>query len=120
MKFKYVVAIIPPEAVEPLERKLRSARVGGITLTKVKGFGEYKNFYTSDLLSNHTKVEIFAEESKLDSLLDALLESAASDLPGSGIVAVIPVDKFLHLRTGTESLPAPGRDGKPDEARQPA
>lgn len=105
MSFKYVVAIVAPEAVEPLEKKLRGIGVGGITLTKVRGFGEYKNFYARDWLSDHTKVEIFAEESKVDGLLDALAASAASDLPGSGVVAVIAVDKFLHLRTGTEVLP---------------
>ncbi|UUZ68979.1 P-II family nitrogen regulator [Polaromonas sp. P2-4] len=79
----------------------------GVTLTKVKGFGEYKNFFTSDLLSDHTQVEIFTEESKVEPLLDALLEIGRSDIPGSGVVAVIPVDRFLHLRTGTEVLPVP-------------
>lgn len=120
MSFKYVVAIVPPEAVESLERKLRSIRVGGITLTRVKGFGEYKNLFANDYLSDHTKIEIFAEESKVGGLLDALLETAGSDVPGSGVVAVIAVDQFLHLRTGTESLPAPGRDAEPIQARRPA
>jgi nitrogen regulatory protein PII len=107
MSFKYVVAIVPPEAVESLERKLRNIGVGGVTLTKVKGFGEYKNFFTSDLLTEHTKIEIFTEESKVEPLLEALMEVGRSDIPGSGIVAVIPVDRFLHLRTGTEDLPVP-------------
>lgn len=107
MNFKYVVAIVPPEAVKSLEVRLRRVGVGGVTLTKVKGFGEYKNFYTSDLLSDHTQVEIFTEESKVEPLLDALLEVGRSDIPGSGVVAVIPVDRFLHLRTGTEVLPVP-------------
>ncbi|UUZ76652.1 P-II family nitrogen regulator [Polaromonas sp. P1(28)-13] len=107
MNFKYVVAIVPPEAVESLERKLRNIGVGGVTLTKVKGFGEYKNFFTSDLLSEHTKIEIFTEESKVETLLNALLETALSDVPGAGIVAVMPVEKFLHLRTGADVLPAP-------------
>lgn len=107
MNFKYVVAIVPPDAVESLERKLRSIGVGGVTLTKVKGFGEYKNFFTSDFLSEYTKIEIFTEESKVKELVGALLEVGDADIPGSGIVAVIPVDRFLHLRTGTEDLPIP-------------
>lgn len=107
MNFKYVVAIVPPDAVKSLEAKLMRIGVGGITLTKVKGFGEYKNFFTSDLLSDHTKIEIFTEESKVAPLLDALLEIGDADIPGSGIVAVLPVDKFLHLRTRTEDLPIP-------------
>ena len=107
--FKYVVAIVAPEVVEPLERKLKSIHVGGITLTKVRGFGEYKNFYSRDWLTDHTKVEMFVEASAVDGLVGALLETAGADVPGSGIVAVLPVEKFLHLRTGTESLPAPAR-----------
>ncbi|TBR72409.1 MAG: P-II family nitrogen regulator [Burkholderiaceae bacterium] len=107
MNFKYVVAIVRSDAVESLETKLASIHVGGITLTKVKGFGEYKNFFTSDWLSEHTKMEIFTEEAKVELLLDALLKAAHSDIAGAGIVAVMPVERFLHLRTGTEVLPVP-------------
>lgn len=105
MNFKYVVAIVPPETVDSLEERLRSIGVGGLTLTRVKGFGEYKNFFSNDWFSEHTKIEIFVEESKLEGLVNALLETARSDVPGAGVVAVMPVEKFLHLRTGTEVLP---------------
>jgi nitrogen regulatory protein PII len=105
MNFKYIVAIVRPDAVESLETRLKSIGVGGITLTKVKGFGEYKNFFCRDWLSEHTKIEIFAEESKVDSLLGIFLEAAHSDIPGAGVVAVMPTERFLHLRTGTETLP---------------
>jgi len=94
MNFKYVVAIVPSEAVESLERQLRSMGVGGITLTRVKGFGEYKNFFTSDWLSEHTKIEIFTEESKVEVLLKALMETARSDVPGAGIAVVMPVESY--------------------------
>lgn len=33
MNMQHIVAIVPPEMVEPLESKLRSLHVGGITLT---------------------------------------------------------------------------------------
>jgi nitrogen regulatory protein P-II 1 len=105
MKFNYVIAIVRPDAVESLKVRLRSLGVGGLTLTKVKGYGEYKNFYTADWLSDHTRVEIFVEHSKVDALVDALVEVTDSDIPGAGVVAVMPVDRFLHLRTGTETLP---------------
>ena len=114
MNFKYVIAIVPPESVETLQQKLRTMGVGGITLTKVKGFGEYKNFFSSDWLSDHMKIEIFAEESRLDSLLAAVLETGACDVPGAGIVAVLSVERFLHLRTGTEVLPARKASGNPE------
>ncbi len=107
MSFKYVVAIIWPEFVVPLEAKLRSLGVGGITLSKVKGFGEYRNHFSGDGLADHTKVEIFVTDDKVEALLAALQELANTGAPGSGIAAVVPLDKFLHLRTGTEVLPGP-------------
>lgn len=110
MKFKCVVAIVSPEAVKSLERKLKSIHVGGITLTRVRGFGEYKNLFTDDWLSEHTKIEIFAEEAKVEGLLDAVFEAAGSDVPGAGVVAVVPVDKFFHLHARTGHWPAPGLD----------
>ena len=99
MNFKYVIAIVRPEVVAALETRLSAIGVGGVTLTKVKGFGRYKNFFSRDWLSEHTKVEVFTEESKLDALLDVLQETAEVDAPGVGIVAVMPVDRFLHLQT---------------------
>ena len=105
MNFKYIVAIVPAETLESLETKLKRIGVGGITLSKVKGFGEYKNFYSSDWLSDHIQIEIFAEESTVQGLLSALSETALSDVPGAGIVAVMAVERFFHLRTGTETLP---------------
>lgn len=107
MNMQYIVAIVPPEMVESLEVKLRSLHIGGITLTRVKGFGEYKNFYSEDWLSEHTKIEIFAEEPKVGAILDAFRETGAANVPGSGIVAVIPVDTFFHLRAGAGSAPTP-------------
>ena len=104
MNFKYVVAIVRPDAVESLEARFKSLGVGGITLTKVKGFGEYKNFFTGDWLTEHTKIEIFTEASNVEPLLGVFLEAAHGDIPGAGIVAVMTTERFLHLRTGTETL----------------
>jgi len=105
MSIKYLVAIVPSNSLESLEATLRSIRIGGVTVTKVKGYGEYKNLFSDDWLVEHTKVEIFAEESKVDLLVSALLDMSHSDPPGAGIVAMMPVERFLHLRTGTETLP---------------
>lgn len=102
MNYKYVVAIVRPELAAPLEAKLSAVGVGGISLTKVKGFGAYKNFFSRDWLSEYTKVEIFTEESKVDALLDILQESAEANV---GIVAIMPVDRFLHLHPRHRSIP---------------
>lgn len=61
-----------PEFAVPLEAKLRSLGIGGITLSKVRGFGEYRNYFSGDGLTEHTKVEIFVDDDKVEALLAAL------------------------------------------------
>jgi nitrogen regulatory protein PII len=74
-------------------------------VTKVMGSGGYTNFIARDLLIEHVKIEIFAEESTVDEIVRIIIETARSDLPGAGIVAVLPMDRFLHMRTGSEAFP---------------
>ncbi len=107
MGFHYVVAVVRPEVVAALEARLSSLGIGGVTLTKVRGFGEYKNFYSRDWLTEQLKVEVFVEAPMLDALLGALREIANADGPGAGVVAMMSLDKFLHLRTGADVLPGP-------------
>jgi len=103
MSYKYVIAIVRPDGIAPLESKLTQLGVGGITLSRVKGFGEYKNFFSRDWLTEHTKLEFFVEEAHVDALLGALREITDSDVPGAGVAAVMPVDAFQHLRRGAHA-----------------
>ncbi|MEO6354288.1 MAG: P-II family nitrogen regulator [Burkholderiaceae bacterium] len=102
MSFKYVVAIIRPDVLSALEVKLGSLHVWGMTVTKVNGFGGYTDYFSKNHLTEHIKIEIFVEESKLEVLTTAIMEIAHSDVPGAGIVAVMPVEKFLHVSTRSE------------------
>lgn len=105
MHFKYVVAIVRADVLGELEAMFGGLHVRGITVTKVMGFGEYADFFSSDHLTEHIKVEIFVEESKAEAITNAIMDAAHSDVPGAGIVAVMPVEKFLHIRTRSETLP---------------
>ena len=104
MSIKRIIAIIPSDVLKALESRLKTLHVGGVTVSRVKGYGEYKNLYSIDWMSEHTKVEIFIEEARVDALIDAMLDMARGDPDGGGIVAVLPVERFFHLRTGTETL----------------
>ena len=44
MKFRKVTAIIRPERLEAVEECLKKLVVPGLSVTKVKGFGEQANF----------------------------------------------------------------------------
>ena len=105
MSLKYVVAITRPDVLAALEAQLANLHVRGITVTKVKGFGEYIDFLSKNHLTEHIKIEIFVDESMADAVINAILDAAHSDVPGAGIVAVLPVEKFFHIRTRSEVLP---------------
>lgn len=105
MSLKYVIAIVRPDVLGALEARLGSLQVRGMTVTRVEGFGEYADFFSRSHLTEHIKLEIFVEEPKVDAVTDAIMEVAHSDVPGAGILAVLAVDKFFHIRTRSESLP---------------
>jgi len=104
MIFKYVVAVIRPDVLKEVEARLGS-HVRGMIVTKVMGSGGYTNFMSKDLSIEHIKIEIFAEESTVDAIVRTIMEFAHSDIPGAGIVAVLPMERFLHIRTGSEAFP---------------
>lgn len=98
MDFCKVTAIIRPEKLEAVEEVLKKLNVRGMSVSKVKGFGEYANFYTSDWLCTHARVEVFAEEQRGDELAAAMMEAAYTGVEGDGIVAVSPVQSVYHVR----------------------
>lgn len=105
MPYKYVVAVVRPDVVAALQMKLSQIGVGGITLTRVKGFGESKSSLSGDWLADHTRLEVFVEAAEVEALLAALRETALAGAPGAGIAAVMSVDTFEHLRASGEAAP---------------
>lgn len=113
MTTRYVVAVIPAEFVRPLQEQLQALGVGGMTLTHVKGFGEYKNLYSDDWLTEHVKIEMFVQTAMVKPLLAVLVKGSQLAGPGAGIAAVLKAEAFVHLRTGTEDLAQSEAGGTP-------
>lgn len=100
MELKKITAIIRNTALEKVEAQLhRKVGVRGITVSRVKGYGEYANFFTREWLSTKAKIEIFAAKDDVDSIVAAIMESAHTGLAGDGLVAVLPVESILLIRT---------------------
>ncbi len=68
MGSRYIVAIVRSEVLTTLEQRLQHAGVRGLSVTKVKGIGEYANFFARDQFSEHAKIEIFTDESKVEAI----------------------------------------------------
>ncbi len=99
MEFRKVTAIFRPERLEAVEEALKKLNVPGVSVTKVKGFGEYANFYTSDWLCTHVRVEVLTGEAHADEIAVSIMDAAHTGTEGDGIVAVLPVESVYHIRT---------------------
>ncbi len=105
MEYRKITAIITNEALEKVERRLAAMSVKGISITKVKGFGDYKNFYAQGWLSSHARIEIFTDSARAEEIASAIMETAHTGQAGDGIVVVIPVESVYRIRTQAAATP---------------
>ena len=105
MSLRYVVAIVRIDVLEALELGLANIGAHGLTITNVKGINEHANFLSHNWLTDHVKVEIFTEESRVGMITNAIMDIACTGDRGDGIVTVMPVEKFYRIRTRSEVLP---------------
>lgn len=99
MEFRKIVAIIRKGHLETVEKRLEAMGIKGLTVTQVKGFGEYANFFTRDWMCTHARIEIFTARQNVDAIVQAILEAASTGNAGDGIVAVLPVEQIYRIRT---------------------
>jgi len=102
MELRRIVAIIRGSALEKVEEQLHQLGVKGVTVFPVKGYGEYANLYKADWMVNNARIEIFAAEKRVETIVKTILDAAHSGTPGDGLVAVMPVEKLYRIRTRDE------------------
>ncbi len=102
MNYRKVTAIFRIDLLEKVETRLQELGIEGLTVTKVKGYGEYADFYAKDWLSSYARIEIFLEKDKAEVTAQAIMDAASLDLAGDGIVAILPVEKLYRIRTKSE------------------
>jgi len=99
MEIKKIVAIIRTSALEAVEEKLKIIGVKGISVSPVKGYGEYANFFRPDWMVSNAMLNIFTAANQVDAIVSTIMETACAGCPGDGIVAVMPVDNLYRIRT---------------------
>ncbi|MEA2081027.1 MAG: P-II family nitrogen regulator [Pseudomonadota bacterium] len=82
-----------------VEQALRKLGIPGMSCSHVKGYGEYADFYCSDWLVTHGRIEIFTLASDVQCIVDTIMDTAHSGSKGDGIIAVLPVEHLYHIRT---------------------
>jgi nitrogen regulatory protein P-II 1 len=103
MDIKQVIAIFPRDRLEAVEQKLREINVERVDVAKVKGYGEYRNFFARDWMVEEVRLDIFTRHDEVAGVTAAIIAGAHADLPGAGIVAVVPVEKLFLIRTRAEA-----------------
>ncbi|CAC9556316.1 Nitrogen regulatory protein P-II [uncultured Gammaproteobacteria bacterium] len=104
---KLVTAILRPHQLDDVRESLSEAGVSGITVTEVKGFGRQKGHtemyrgaeYKIDFLPK-IKLEIAISASKLDSVIEAISNTANTGKVGNGKIFVSNLEKVVRIRTG--------------------
>ena len=99
MDYRKITAIVRSDTLEHVEMRLKAIGIDGISVTKVKGFGEYSNFYSRDWLVTHARIEIFALHEQAESIAEVIIEAAHSGTAGDGLVAILPVERLYRIRT---------------------
>lgn len=102
MNFVKITAIIQPDTLNNVVEKLRQLGVGGLSISKVTGYGEYVNLYSRDTTVGHTKIVIFTSNEKAEPIINAILEVAHTGIAGDGIITTQPIEKIFRIRTGSE------------------
>ncbi len=104
MEFKKVVAIVRNRVLERVEERLIDLRVKGISVSRVKGYGEAANFFSPEWEFPYARIEVFCEKGMVEEIVKAILDTAHTGLPGDGIVAVHPVEMLYDIRGKCEII----------------
>lgn len=110
MALRKVTAIVRSALLEAVEEQLIAVGVKGITVTRVKGFGEYADFYSREWLTDHMRIEIFTNANRVAIVREAIMSAAQTGEPGDGIIAVLPVEELYRIRDGATAAMAAAAD----------
>jgi len=104
---KMVIAIIKPFRLDDVRDALANIGIKGITVTEVKGFGRQKGHtelyrgaeYVVDFLPK-VKLEIAIAEDQVESVVDAIVNSAGTGKIGDGKIFITDLERVIRIRTG--------------------
>ena len=104
---KLVTAIVKPFVLEDVKGALEQIGVLGMTVSEVQGYGRQKGHtevyrgaeYSVDFVPK-VRVEVVADDTNADKVVDAIVESARTGKIGDGKVWVTAVETVVRVRTG--------------------
>ena len=110
---KLVIAVIKPHKLEDVRDALAPLGVAGMTVTEARGYGRQKGQaeiyrgaeYTTNLLPK-AKLEIMVADDQVDSVVEAITQSARTGRIGDGKIFVTDLGRAVRIRTGESQADA--------------
>ena len=104
---KLIIAIVQPSRLEAVKQALTEVEVFRLTVLDCQGFGRQKGHtelyrgaeYVVDFLPK-VKLEIAVSDDKLDSVIEAISDSAKTGKIGDGKIFVADLHQVVRIRTG--------------------
>jgi nitrogen regulatory protein P-II 1 len=112
---KYIVAIIQPDRLDEVLKKLTEKEIHLVTVTSVIGRGRqkgiaevYRSHKEAGSLLRKTRLEIAVNEVYVQPTIDAIIAGARTGQIGDGKIFVLDLPRCIRIRTGEEGGEAIG------------
>lgn len=108
-----VEAIVQPNRFDAVKGALVDLGIDGMTVSEVRGHGRQKGHtetyhgheYSVDLLPK-IKIEIVADDKLVDSIVNAILKTAATGKIGDGKIFIYKIDEAIRIRNQERGVAA--------------
>jgi len=104
---KKIEAIIRPFKLEEVKEALVEEGVRGLTISEVRGYGRQKGHTETYRGSEYRiefvpkiKIEVVVEDSKVEKIVDAILNTGKTGQVGDGKIFIYNVEDVVRIRTG--------------------
>jgi nitrogen regulatory protein P-II 1 len=111
---KKIIAIIRPFKLDEVKEALVEEGIKGLTITEVRGYGRQKGHTETYRGSEYRiefvpkiKIEVVVEKSKVEQVVNAILQNAKTGQVGDGKIFISDVEEVIRIRTeesGKEAL----------------
>lgn len=98
MSYSKVVAIINITDYGLISEPLMKLDIPGVTVSMVRGFGDYVNNFDPYGFSDNMKIEIYTLTEQASEIAEVLTRLADEMTEGGGIIAVEPVSQLMNVR----------------------
>lgn len=104
---KYIIAVIQPDRLDEVLKKLTEKEIHLVTVSNVVGRGRqkgiaevYRSHKEQGSLLRKVKLEIAVNEAYVKPTMDAIIEGARTGNIGDGKIFILDLPECIRIRTG--------------------